>query len=52
MKMNSSKRKNPQTTLDLLSQKELIKRINKSTRNSYKYLDQLIWRGGENGKFK
>jgi len=31
--------------LVLLSQKEIIERINKSTRNSYKYFSLLGWKG-------
>lgn len=38
------KRKNPRQSLELLSQKEIIKRINKSTRRSYKYFDLLSWK--------
>lgn len=33
----------------LLSQKEIVKRINKSTRKSYQYFDLLIKKGALNG---
>ncbi len=33
----------------LLSQREIIRRINKSTRKSYKYFDLLIQKGVVNG---
>lgn len=44
-KYNKEYRKHPQP----LSQKEICKRLSKATRNSYKYLDLLVWKGAING---
>jgi hypothetical protein len=41
------KRKNKRSSV-LLTQKELIKKVNTSTRNTYKYLDLLVWKGVKN----
>lgn len=33
-----------------LTQAEIIRRINRSTRKSYRYFEMLIWNGGGYGK--
>ena len=49
MEIKVLRKTNSRKPLDLLSQKEIFRRINKSTRNSYRYLDLLIWKGAANG---
>ncbi len=46
MKMKNKGKKNSTELASKLSQKEIIKRINRSTRNSYKYFDLLISKKG------
>lgn len=50
MQIKNLDKKKSQDSLTVLSQKELAKRINKSTRQSYKYLEALIWKGVGDGR--
>ncbi len=46
MKMKMIKKKYSKELASPLTQKDIIKKINKSTRNSYKYFDLLLSKKG------
>gem|GEM_PF-6873782 len=33
----------------ILTQKQIIRKFNRGTRQSYRYFEQLLWEGGVNG---